>query len=103
MLKGFIHFDFSDELLKFLILHGGTPAMAHIPTGTAVGAGGFTKDVPMHLQGAHTFLGYQHQIPHLEPRLQGNLGVLKDGMRNDTEAIPILSPARGILADPIAT
>src|SRR5712691_9600989 len=97
----FIYLYLAHELLKLLIRHGGAPAVTHIPTGAVVRAGLFAKDHAMNLQGAYALLRHQDQIPDFEPQLQGNLGILEDGVRNDAEAVAVLSSARCILTNPM--
>ena len=75
--------------------------MAHIPGGPIVRSRVFSKNDSVHLQGADSLLGHQHEIAHLKPGLKRNLGVLKDGTGEDREAVAILSTTVSVLANPM--
>ncbi len=66
-----------------------------------VRAGVFAKDDAVHLQGTDSFLRHQHQVSDLEPHLERDFAVLKDGARNARETVPVTPAAVGILTDPV--
>src|SRR5207249_11998482 len=54
-------------------LHGGTPAVAHVPASVVVGARLLAKDDPVDLQRRDALLGGEHEVADLEPELQPDL------------------------------
>lgn len=96
----FIDFHFSGKF-QSITLHGRSPAVTHIPTGMVVGAGILTEDNPVDLQGADALLAHEHQVSDLEPKFQGYLCILKNGVSDNGEAITIPTAAIVVLAEPV--
>jgi len=99
--KGFINFDFASKRRDIIALHRGSPAHAHIPACVIVRAGVFPKDHPMHLQGADSLFGDQHEITDLEPEFERDFSILKNGFRNHGETIAVAPAAIFALTEPV--
>ena len=92
---GFVHFNDAAELLDILDKRR-SYFVAHEP-GSFVG----TKAHIAHdLQGAHAFLGSQHEMSDLEPVAQGLVSVLEDCSRNMGESITGIGGALVALPTP---
>lgn len=94
---GFVYLHFSHELGKASILHRSADAVAHIPS-RAVVAGTY---LAMDLQGADALLALGHKVNDLEPDSKVIVGIFKDGLGNDGEAVAIPSAAILALTNPV--
>jgi hypothetical protein len=87
--KGLINLDFVRQW-KGIPAHRGADSMAHKPCG-------FVADRskhPMDLQGAHSFLGMEHQEDDLEPIAQLDVRVLEYRARQDAKPVAILGASQ---------
>jgi hypothetical protein len=84
---GFINLDHAGQLLEFLILHGRSDTVTHIP-GRPVGT---RADGTLNLQGAHPLLTLAHEVDYLEPDVERVVGVLEDRSHQRREAVALLA------------
>src|SRR5205809_6605999 len=68
-----VYLDDAHEPLEVRILHRGPQPVTHVPRGLV----GACADLPLNLHGADALLAVEHLPEHLEPRLEGVLGVLE--------------------------
>jgi len=71
---GFVHFDDAHKLLKFIVLHRGADAVAHVPS-RLVGA---EAHVAVDLPRANALLAGRHQVDDAEPLPQIDIRVFKN-------------------------
>jgi len=89
-----VNLDHAGQLLELGALHRGPDTVAHVPGGAV----GTCADHPLDLEGADSFLALAHEVDHLEPRAEINIGVLED--RADERRKPV-GFGRAFLADPV--
>jgi hypothetical protein len=78
----FIHFYDAHELSEICIHHPCPEPMTHVPRSLMGGA-----DLPRDLESTDAIFAVEHLPEYLKPRLEMNVGVLKDGANSDGEAI----------------
>lgn len=79
---GFINLDRPVELGSIMLSHGSTDAVVKIPCGLV----GDAQDA-LHLVRGDTFLGFDGQIDRGEPLVQGQVGIVENGVRGHGELI----------------
>ena len=84
--KGFVNFDFAEQLAFGAVFHRHANAMAHVPSSFIGASAEHTVD----LKGAHSFLRVVHQERDLEPLDKRVFCVFEDGSGDDREPISIL-------------
>jgi hypothetical protein len=70
---GFIDFDNSSEKLTVNLSHGGTDAVAEIPSSLISNV-----KRSLHLERRHTFLGFRHEVDREKPLRERKVGIVKD-------------------------
>lgn len=93
---GFIHFDITDQFLKFDVAKRHADFVTHEPCGFV----GTESHVATDLKRADALLASQHQVNDAEPFTERLVGVLEDRPDQDGEAIAD-APGRALVALPV--
>ncbi len=97
--ESLIDFDLTGER-QHVTFHRGAPSVTHEPASAVIGAGILAEDDAVNLESADSLLAGQDQEGDLEPECQRNLGVLKNGVRDDAKFVAIATAAIVVSAAP---
>lgn len=83
---GFVHLDSTVKHRLIHFFHGGTDAMAKVPS-RLIGTLVLTPDRALELQGAHALLGFAEQKRREKPLLERQVGVIKNCASGNGELV----------------